>query len=152
MSFKSLNKTIIPIIKSMGNIQTTVVKSIVQKNHSLKGDLIVILIIIASIVILQQLFYFYNNTYIIEGQSNLLDKSEQKYIKRKCNETNKSKVCNALTSRGVKKCSKFHCCAWVKYEKGAKCVHGNETGPMINSSKNKFDEYYYLGKKYKLKK
>ena len=77
MSFKSLNKTIKPIINTVQNIQTTVVKSVVQKNHSLKGDLIVILIIIATIVILQQLYYFYKNSYIIEGQSNLLDKSEK---------------------------------------------------------------------------
>lgn len=151
MSFKSLNKTIKPLINSVQNIQTTVVKSVVQKNHSLKGDLIVILIILATIVILQQLYYFYKNSYVIEGQSNLLDKSEKQYIENKCNETNKSKVCNELTKRGLKQCSKYHCCAWVKYKKGAKCVTGNETGPIISSAENKFDEYYYMGKKYKLK-
>ena len=151
MSLKSLNKSITPVINSVQKIQTTVVKSIVQKNHSLKGDIIVIFLIIASIIILQKLYYFYKTNNVIEGQTNLIDKSEKQYIERQCDKSNKSKVCNALTSRGLKKCSKYHCCAWVKYKKGAKCVAGNESGPIINSADNKFDEYYYMGKKYKLK-
>ena len=88
----------------------------------------------------------------MEGQTNLMDKSEKLYIERKCDESNKAKVCKNLTKRGLNKCSKYPCCAWVKYKKGAKCVSGNETGPSIKSSMEKYDEYYYMGKKYNLKK
>lgn len=146
---KSLSKSASPVVKSLQNIPNTIIKSIQQKNHSLKADLIVILVIILTIIILQKLYYYYKNSSVVEGQKNLLDKSEQRHIEKKCNESNKSKVCNGLTKRGLKECSKYPCCAWVKYEKGAKCVSGNESGPMITSSKDKFDEYYYMGKKHK---
>ena len=145
MSFKPLNKSISPIVKSIQQVQTTVVKSITQKNHTLKGDLIAILIIILTIFLLQQLYYYIKKN---EGMS-LMDKSEKQYIENECSKSDKQKVCNALTKRGLKKCSKYPCCAWVNYKKGAKCVRGSFSGPYIQSSVDKYDEYYYLGKKYK---
>ena len=69
MSLKSLNKSITPVINSVQKIQTTVVKSIVQKTIPLKGDIIVIFLIIASIIILQKLYYFYKSNNVIEGQN-----------------------------------------------------------------------------------
>lgn len=144
MSFKPLNKSISPLVKSIQQVQTTVVKSITQKNHTLKGDLIAIIIIILTIFLLQQLYYYIKKN---EGMT-LMDKSEKQYIENECSKINKQKVCNALTKRGLKKCSKYPCCAWVKYEKGARCVRGDDSGPYIQSSVDKFDEYYYLGKKY----
>tara|TARA_B100000900_G_scaffold76182_1_gene60957 strand:- start:162 stop:593 length:432 start_codon:yes stop_codon:yes gene_type:complete len=84
---------------------------------------------------------------IYEGYTNKFDML--------CKDEDLEKVCADLGS-GVGKraaCNVAKCCVWVKNKDTEECVEGDEDGPMIkeDNQNNKYDEYYYLNKKYKMK-
>ena len=84
---------------------------------------------------------------IYEGYTNKFDML--------CEDEDLEKVCADLGS-GVGKrsaCNVAKCCVWVKNKNTEECVEGDKDGPMVkeDKQKNKYDEYYYLNKKYKMK-
>lgn len=146
MSFKTLNNSFKPLISSVNLVEKTIVKSITQKNHTLKGDLIAILVIVVTLLFCVKLYNYL--TKVTEGNK-LMDKAKENYVKRKCDGLDKKKICSKMTKKGKKKeCIQYPCCVWSKYKSGSKCESGSATGPAIRISDNKVEEYYYMGKKF----
>ena len=147
MSFKTLNNSFKPLVSSVNFVEKTIVKSITQKNHTLKGDLIAILVIVLTLLFSVKVYNYL--TKITEGNE-LINKSKKNYVEKKCNETDIKKVCSDITKKGKKKeCIQYPCCVWSKYKSVSKCEPGSATGPTIRISDNKVEEYYYMGKKLK---
>jgi len=82
--------------------------------------------------------------FVYEGMSN-------KYNKL-CETDDLEKMCGNLSKGGKVSCTGVNCCVWATNKNGGSCVEGDELGPMIkeDSNKMKYDEYYYLNKKYKV--
>jgi len=66
---------------------------------------------------------------------------------------NLENVCSDLGSGKKAGCNVAKCCVWAKNKNTKECVEGDKDGPMFKEDKNgmKYDEYYYLNKKYKIK-
>tara|TARA_B100000925_G_scaffold291821_1_gene281656 strand:+ start:30426 stop:30875 length:450 start_codon:yes stop_codon:yes gene_type:complete len=83
---------------------------------------------------------------IYEGMTNKFDSL--------CDEEDLEKVCSDLGSGHGKRysCNVAKCCVWAKNKNGEECIEGDKSGPMFKTDKSnmKYDEYYYLNKRYKL--
>lgn len=138
-----------PITKSFNEVNNTVIKSFTQKKHSLTADIIVVFSFIVLIVILKKLYnYLFDN---IEGLSEM-EKAQQHHIKSQC-ENNRNKICEDSNKKGKDICMKYPCCVWAKFKNKknkSKCMTGSETGPTVQRDDKPIDEYYYMGKKFKL--
>ena len=64
----------------------------------------------------------------------------------------KEKMCGNLGNGGRLSCNNVECCVWATNKNGGSCVGGDNLGPSTkqDSNKMKYDEYYYLNKKYKV--
>ena len=145
ISLKSLK----PITSSLNQVNNTFIKSFTQKKHSLKSDIIVVISFIILIIILKKLYnYLFNN---VEGLSEM-EKAQKHYIESQC-ENNKDKICTESSEKGKDVCLKYPCCVWAKFKNKknkSKCVIGSASGPAVQRDDKPLDEYYYLGKKFKI--
>jgi hypothetical protein len=83
--------------------------------------------------------------FIYEGMYNKFDEL--------CKDDDLEKMCKGLGHGKQKSCNTVQCCVWAENKNGGACVEGDNMGPMIKEDNNKmkYDEYYYLNKKFKLK-
>jgi hypothetical protein len=83
---------------------------------------------------------------IYEGMSNKFDSL--------CEKDDLEEMCSNLGSGNGKRhsCNVAKCCVWVKNKNGEECVEGDESGPLFKTDESnmKYDEYYYLNKRYNL--
>ncbi|RZD41851.1 MAG: hypothetical protein CXT73_04215 [Methanobacteriota archaeon] len=78
--------------------------------------------------------------------------SQKKVTKNICNGKEIPKACAKIGKSGLKACNTLECCVWTKSKSGNFCVEGDKDGPELNQDHKgkKFEEYYYLNKKYKI--
>jgi len=78
---------------------------------------------------------------VYEGMSNKL-----------CEQDDLEKMCSNMGKGKRSGCNSVNCCVWVKNEHNQSCVEGDENGPVIREDEqnNKYDEYYYMNKKFKM--
>lgn len=81
---------------------------------------------------------------IYEGMENKFDAL--------CKNDNLHEVCSNLGKGKQSGCNVVKCCVWAKNKNTEECIQGDESGPMFKQDKDtmKYDEYYYLNKKYKM--
>jgi len=81
---------------------------------------------------------------IYEGMENKFDAL--------CKNDNLDEVCSNLGKGKQSGCNVVKCCVWAKNKNTEECIQGDESGPMFKQDKDtmKYDEYYYLNKKYKM--
>ena len=85
--------------------------------------------------------------FVYEGMSNKYNK-----LCDISDDLEKETMCGNLGNGGRVSCNNVECCVWATNKNGGSCVGGDRSGPSTNpdSNKMKYDEYYYLNKKYKV--
>lgn len=138
-----------PITKSFNQVNNTVLKSFTKKKHSFTADIIVVFCFILLIIILKNIYNYLFDS--VEGLDDM-KKAQKFHIESQC-ENNRNKICVDSNKKGKSVCMKYPCCVWAKFKNKknkSKCVTGSDTGPSIQRDDNIIDEYYYMGKKFKL--
>ena len=138
-----------PITKSFNQVNNTVLKSFTKKKHSFTADIIVVFCFIILIIILKNIYNYLFDS--VEGLDDM-KKAQKFHIESQC-ENNRNKICVDSNKKGKSVCMKYPCCVWAKFKNKknkSKCVTGSDTGPSIQRDDNIIDEYYYMGKKFKL--
>lgn len=144
----------------MGNILGDIIESIKER----WGEIVVGVVIIIILLLTMSLYGFSFED--INGKdekdsekSKVTDTIEIVYegmynkFDELCESDDLENLCKRLSKGKQKSCNTVNCCVWAENKNGGACVEGDELGPMIKADKDKlkYDEYYYLNKKFKLK-
>ena len=163
-------KSLVPN-KSVSKVGNIVATSLTQTNHSLFSDFIAIICIVIFLFCIMFLINYFKLTsktgpelkigkqYIIEGNQSMSTRklALKKLRKNKCSSGNVEQLCKNVKEQGKNECIQYPCCNWIdlKDKKGkikdSLCVKGSVTGPNMIKPNMKFDEFYYMNKKYKNK-